>query len=72
MEKMLDLFESGESIKDSPEATDLELNQGGTIVFGMCCVNADFQTMSRSHMTRNDLHYRMSHLPFPQARKWLL
>ena len=35
MEKMLDLLESNESIKDSPNAAEMKADKGGNIVFGI-------------------------------------
>lgn len=34
MEKMLDLFEEGEAVKDAPNARDLVIRQGGKVEFG--------------------------------------
>ncbi|KAJ3020564.1 Homocysteine S-methyltransferase 1 [Thoreauomyces humboldtii] len=41
MEKMLDLFEEGEAVKDVPGARDLVVRQGGKITFDNVCFSYD-------------------------------
>ena len=37
MEKMLDLFEEHQAVQDAPDAKDLLIKEGGSVVFGGLC-----------------------------------
>ncbi|KAL2911106.1 ATP-binding cassette-type vacuolar membrane transporter Hmt1 [Polyrhizophydium stewartii] len=44
MEKMLDLFEEGQAVRDAPDAGTLDVSRGGTIHFDRVCFSYDGQT----------------------------